>query len=191
MILCDKTLKKCVEEKKINFTPPLTETQIQPSSIDLRLDYVFTTYNQEEIGNIDTGNRRLDLSNYSSTKRLKYNTDPYILQPSSFVLAQTLEHVSVPTDMVGVVEGRSSFGRVGLLIHVTAGYIDPGFEGNITLEIGNINNIPIAIYPEQRICQIVFHELDDKCEFQYGHPMRNSKYQFQRNPMPSKINMER
>ena len=190
MILSDKTIKKKIFEGDIIISPMPVEKQFQPSSLDLRLDYIFKTYKHPTMACIDTKNKFMNLDNHTNTTKLKYRHDPFIIQPNDFVLAQTLEKIGVPNDIVGVVEGRSSFGRLGLLVHVTAGYIDPGFEGNITLEIKNLNTIPLAIYPEQRICQIVFHELDDCSEYPYGSLDLNSKYQFQNVPTVSKIGEE-
>ena len=187
MILCDKTIKKMVLDDDIHINPLPKENQFQPSSIDLRLDYIFKHYSNSKLAAIDTKNKYMDLNKYTETEILKYRHDPYVIQPDDFILAQTLENIRLPDNVVGIVEGRSSFGRLGLAIHVTAGYIDPGFEGKITLEIKNLNTIPLAIYPEQRICQIVFYEMDKKAKYPYGDSRINSKYQFQKEPTISKI----
>lgn len=99
-----------------------------------------------------------------------------LIEPGEFMLATTKEYVKVPDDLVARVEGRSSLGRLGLTMHITAGYIDPGFEGNITLEIANLSNSSIRLYPNQRVCQIVFETMTTPSEIPYGHPSRNSKY---------------
>lgn len=186
-VLSDKTLKKLVADGTLYINPEPKDNQFQPSSIDLKLDYIFTKYLQEKIPCIDTRNKYLNLDHDSDTTTLKYSHEPYIIQPDDFILAQTIEKVRIPKQYVAIVEGRSSFGRLGLMIHSTAGFIDPGFEGNITLEIKNINTIPIAIYPEQRICQLVVHELDDMSDRLYGDEYLRSKYQFQKVPTVSKI----
>lgn len=190
MILHDETLLKYVLSNKIEISPLPSESQFQPASIDLCLDYYFTSYKNNAIGYIDTQDRYLNLKEFTSDVELKHKYERFVLQPNDFVLAQTIEKVQIPSNIVGIVEGRSSFGRLGLLVHATAGYIDPGFEGNITLELKNINNIPIAIYPEQHICQIVFYEMDGNAKYLYGCEKLNSKYQFQSKPTVSLINTE-
>lgn len=187
MILSDKTVRKMVLDGDIHISPMPKDNQFQPSSLDLRLDYIFKHYSNNKIPTIDTKNKLMNLDKYTETEILKYRHDPYIIQPDDFILAQTMEKVLLPNDIVGIVEGRSSFGRLGLAIHVTAGYIDPGFEGKITLEIKNLNTIPLAIYPEQRICQMVFYKMDDEAEYPYGCESLKSKYQFQKEPTISKI----
>ena len=110
--------------------------------------------------------------------------------PNEFALATTLEYVKVPEDLVARVEGRSSMGRLGVTMHVTAGFIDPGFEGKITLEISNIGAMPVALYPGQRVCQIVFETMTTPAEMPYGHPDRNSKYMGQTRPESSRIKQD-
>lgn len=168
--------------------PQPKDEQFQPSSIDLTLDYKFTSYNHKSLPYIDTKDKYLRLDEHVVETVLKYKYEPFIIHPDDFVLAQTRECVGLPDDLVGVVEGRSSFGRLGLLVHATAGYVDPGFEGNITLEMKNINNVPLALYPEQRICQLVVHRMDEGCEYPYGCESLRSKYQFQSVPTVSRVN---
>lgn len=187
VILSDTTIRKMVFNDMIHISPIPKDNQFQPSSVDLRLDYIFVQYNRTVIPTIDTKNKWMNLVEKSDTTILKYRHDPFILQPNEFVLAQTMENIRLPDNIVGTVEGRSSFGRLGLLIHATAGYIDPGFEGKITLEIKNLNTIPLAIYPEQRICQIVFQTMDKNAKYPYGTEGLGSKYQFQNEPTVSKI----
>ena len=190
MILHDETLLKYVLTNKIEVSPLPSDDQFQPSSIDLSLDYYFTSYKYDSLGYIDTKDPYLNLEEFTSNVELKHRYERFVLQPNDFVLAQTIEKVQIPSNIVGIVEGRSSFGRLGLLVHATAGYIDPGFEGNITLELKNINNIPIAIYPEQHICQIVFYKMDGHAKYLYGCEKLKSKYQFQNKPTVSLINTE-
>lgn len=187
VILSDETIKKMVLKDDIHIAPIPKDVQFQPSSLDLRLDYIFTQYSHSKIPTIDTKNKWMNLQEKTNVTILKYRHDPFIIQPNDFVLAQTMENIRLPDDIVGIVEGRSSFGRLGLLIHATAGYIDPGFEGKITLEIKNLNTIPLAIYPEQRICQIVFQTMDKNSKYPYGSEGLGSKYQFQNEPTVSKI----
>jgi len=122
------------------------------------------------------------------TTELRHVEDkkPFIVQPNDFILGTTYEYIKVPDDLVARLEGRSSMGRLGIVIHSTAGFIDPGFEGKITLEIGNIGKVPIALYPKMRICQIVFEQLTHKAEKPYGKK-KGSKYQGQQMPEESKL----
>jgi dCTP deaminase len=112
---------------------------------------------------------------------------PFIIHPGEFALATTYETVELPDNLVARVEGRSSMGRLGITMHVTAGYIDPGFHGKITLEISNIGKMPVALYTGQRVCQIVFETMTSSSERPYGHPERDSKYMNQERPVTSKI----
>lgn len=116
--------------------------------------------------------------------------EAFIIHPGEFALASTYETIKLPKHLVGRVEGRSSIGRLGVTVHVTAGYIDPGFHGKITLEISNIGKMPIAIYPKQRICQIVFETMTSPAKRPYGHPERDSKYMGQNGPESSKISKD-
>ena len=116
--------------------------------------------------------------------------DAFIIHPNEFALATTAEYVKLPDDIVARVEGRSSIGRLGVTMHVTAGFIDPGFEGNITLEISNIGAMPVALYPGQRVCQIVFETMTTPSELPYGHPDRNSKYMGQTKPESSRVKLD-
>ena len=130
-----------------------------------------------------------DLSSYMESTTVKKG-DAFIIHPNEFALATTLEYVKIPDDLVARVEGRSSMGRLGVTMHVTAGFIDPGFEGNITLEISNIGAMPVALYPGQRVCQIVFETMTTPSEIPYGHPDRNSKYMGQTSPESSRIKLD-
>ncbi len=116
--------------------------------------------------------------------------EPFIIHPGEFALATTYETVKLPDDLVARVEGRSSMGRLGITMHVTAGYIDPGFHGKITLEISNIGKMPVALYTGQRVCQIVFETMTSPSEKPYGHPDRDSKYMGQERPITSKIKLD-
>ena len=116
--------------------------------------------------------------------------EAFIIHPNEFALATTQEYVKVPDDLVARVEGRSSMGRLGVTMHVTAGYVDPGFEGRITLEISNIGAMPVALYPGQRVCQLVFETMTTPAELPYGHPKRNSKYMKQLKPESSRVKLD-
>ena len=178
-VLNDIKIKEYLGSGKIGINPEPEDIQIQPASVDLRLDTKYVYYAQETP--LDTRRK------YKDVNRREFNKEfPLILEPFQFMLCQTLESVKIPDDLLARVEGRSSIGRLGVAVHITAGFIDPGFEGNITLEIINLNSIPVVLYPYQRVCQIVFEELNDKCERPYGS-CRMNKYQNQSTPTPTEI----
>lgn len=154
-ILSDKDIKKYIKEGKL-VVALFDEKNVQPSSVDLHLAFILKTLDDELI----------DL-----------RSGDYVLQPNEFILGSTAEWIELPNDLVGVVEGRSSVGRLGVTVHITAGYIDPGFHGNITLEIYNVSNKPFKLKKGMTICQIVFHTLSSECENPYGSEILNSKYQ--------------
>lgn len=183
-ILSDKTIKKYLNENKIIIEPLKDDNQIQPSSVDLRLGDEFKVFkvNKKAFINPKTD----DMEEYMETVYSK-NDEPFIIHPNEFALATTNEYVEIPSDLVARVEGRSSIGRLGVTMHVTAGFIDPGFKGKITLEISNIGSLPVALYPGQRVCQIVFETMTTPANKPYGHLDRNSKYMGQLNPVSSKI----
>ena len=187
-ILSDKTIKEYLKEGKIGIDSLKDEKQIQPSSIDMRLGKEFKVFKVIRKAYIDPKDEE-DLSLYMESTTVK-DGEAFIIHPNEFALATTLEYVKVPDDLVARVEGRSSMGRLGVTMHVTAGFIDPGFEGNITLEISNIGAMPVALYPGQRVCQIVFETMTTPSELPYGHPDRNSKYMGQTSPESSRIKLD-
>lgn len=183
-ILSDKTIKKYLTENKIIIEPLKDDNQIQPSSVDLRLGDEFRVFKVNKKAFINPKND--DMEEYMET--IYSNDDePFIIHPNEFALATTNEYVEIPSDLVARVEGRSSIGRLGVTMHVTAGFIDPGFKGKITLEISNIGSLPVALYPGQRVCQIVFETMTTPANKPYGHTDRGSKYMGQLNPVSSKI----
>lgn len=184
-VLNDKEIRRELLERNIEINPTPHPIQIQPASVDLRLDDTYLTFNTTTTMVIDT-RREQHYTEYHSFS----DNCPLVLQPGQFILAQTVEQVKLPDDILGRVEGRSSLGRLGIVIHVTAGFIDPGFEGNITLEIVNLGDIPVVLYPNQRVCQIVFERLASSCERPYGVGNIN-KYQGQSSPTPSGIYMDK
>ena len=153
-VLNDDNIRKLVEKKVIKITPEPYDIQYQPASLDLRLDDTYLKFRTSSVPVIDTRCEQECCDSFVFTEE-----EPLVLQPGEFVLAQTVERVKLPRTLLGRVEGRSSVGRLGVAVHVTAGFIDPGFDGNITLEIVNLGNIPVVLYPYQRVCQIVFEEL--------------------------------
>ncbi len=182
MIFSDRTIKEALVGKRIQIDP-LVEANIQPSSIDVRVDSYFRTFQNHRYPFIDPRTPQPDL-----TSQVEADGDhPFILHPGEFVLGSTLELITLADDVVARLEGKSSLGRLGLLIHSTAGFIDPGFSGHITLELSNVATLPIAIYPGMRIGQISFYELSTPADHPYGSSEAGSKYQGQRGPTPSRI----
>ncbi|MBO7718523.1 MAG: dCTP deaminase [Methanosphaera sp.] len=187
-ILSDVDIKKYLDEGKIVIDPIEDDKQIQPSSVDLRLGDEFKGFKIVTKPFIDPFDK-VDLESYMDLLTVEEG-EPFIIHPGEFTLATTYEYVKIPDDIVARVEGRSSMGRLGITMHVTAGYIDPGFEGKITLEISNIGKMPVALYPGQRVCQIVFETMTSPSAKPYGHKERDSKYMGQTGPQVSKIKQD-
>jgi dCTP deaminase len=185
VILSDRDLALRLKRGEIKIQPaPDPETQIQPASIDLRLGYDFQTFNHTQQALIDPADPE-SFSHLTNLVRLKEG-ERFIVHPGEFVLATTLEHVEIPDDLVARLEGRSSIGRLGIVIHSTAGYIDPGFRGAITLEISNLGRIAVALYPGMRICQMAFEEMSSPVSEGYGMK-RTAKYQGQQTTTVSRL----
>ena len=187
-ILSDKTIKEYLEEGKIVIDPLKDEQQIQPSSVDMRLGDEFKVFKVIRKPYIDPKDEE-DIAEYMESSTVPEG-EAFIIHPNEFALATTQEYVKVPDDLVARVEGRSSMGRLGVTMHVTAGYVDPGFEGRITLEISKIGAMPVALYPGQRVCQLVFETMTTPAELPYGHPKRNSKYMKQLKPESSRVKLD-
>ena len=187
-ILSDSTIKEYLEEGKIVIDPLKDEQQIQPSSVDMRLGDEFKVFKVIRKPYIDPKDEE-DIAEYMESSTVPEG-EAFIIHPNEFALATTQEYVKVPDDLVARVEGRSSMGRLGVTMHVTAGYVDPGFEGRITLEISNIGAMPVALYPGQRVCQLVFETMTTPAELPYGHPKRNSKYMKQLKPESSRVKLD-
>lgn len=187
-ILSDVDIKKYLDEGRIVIDPIEDDKQIQPSSVDLRLGDEFKGFKIVTKPFIDPFDK-IDLESYMDLLTVEEG-EPFIIHPGEFTLATTYEYVKIPDDIVARVEGRSSMGRLGITMHVTAGYIDPGFEGKITLEISNIGKMPVALYPGQRVCQIVFETMTSPSAKPYGHEERDSKYMGQTGPQVSKIKQD-
>ena len=161
---------------------PLDERCIQPSSIDVKVSNLFRVFRNHTAGIIDVKQDLEDL-----TEMVVVDPDGvFMLHPGEFVLGSTLERITVPDDLVARIEGKSSLGRLGLLIHSTAGFIDAGFDGHITLELSNVASLPITIYPGMKIGQISFVQMTTPADNPYGKGARGSKYQGQRGPTPSR-----
>jgi len=182
MVLSDRTIRAEVEAGRLVFDP-FDPEMIQPSSVDMRADGKFRVFHNARYPFIDVRQPMEGL-----TELVEVGDDePFILHPGEFVLGQTLERVTLPDDLVGRLEGKSSIGRLGLLIHSTAGFIDPGFDGNLTLELSNVANLPITIYRRMPIGQISFMRMDAAVERPYGSQEAGSKYQGQTEPTPSRF----
>lgn len=181
MILADVDIRKAVAEGRIGIDP-FDEADVQPSSVDLHTDRLFRTFDNHRHPFIDV---KLPMENLTDLVEVA-DDEAFILHPGEFVLGSTLEYIRLPNDLVARLEGKSSLGRLGLLIHSTAGYVDPGFEGHLTLELSNVANLPITIYPGMKIGQISFFGLTSEAENPYGSASVGSKYQGQRGPTPSR-----
>jgi dCTP deaminase len=188
MVLSDRTIRRLIDEGRIGIDP-YAQSLLQPSSIDVRVDRFFRVFHNARYPYIDVKEPQDDL-----TELVEVDGDsPFILHPGEFVLASTLERIRLPDDLVGRLEGKSSLGRLGLLIHSTAGFIDPGWDGHVTLELSNVANLPITIYYAMTIGQLSFVQLSEPAEKPYGSGELGSKYQGQRGPTPSRYwqNFER
>ena len=181
MILSDRTLREEIAAGRI-VLDPFEPANVQPSSIDLRVDRYFRVFRNHTSRVIDVKLNQEDLTELVEIA----DDDCFILHPGEFVLGSTAERVSVPDDLVARIEGKSSLGRLGLLIHSTAGFIDPGFDGHITLELANVANLPITIYPGMKIGQVSFLRMTTSADHPYGSSALGSKYQGQRGPTPSR-----
>ncbi len=181
MILSDRSIREELAAGRI-VIDPLDERCIQPSSVDLHLDHLFRVFRNHTMGHIDV---KQDLEELTELVDVGPDT-PFMLHPGEFVLGATRERVAVPTDLVGRLEGKSSLARLGLLIHSTAGFVDAGFDGYLTLELSNVANLPITLYPGMRIGQISFLRMTTPADNPYGSGVVGSKYQHQRGPTPSR-----
>jgi dCTP deaminase len=185
MIFSDHTIKDAVADGRITIDP-YDEAMVQPSSIDLRCDPNFRVFENHRYALIDPKAPQQDLT----TAVTATGSDPFILHPGEFVLGSTFEVIGLADDIVARLEGKSSLGRLGLLIHSTAGFIDPGFRGQVTLELSNVANLPIAIYPGMKIGQISFYQMTTPADVPYGSPQLGSKYQGQEGPTPSAMHRD-
>lgn len=184
MVLRDQSIREAIEGGRIGIDP-YDPALIQPSSIDVRVDRRFRVFNNARYPYIDV---RQEMEGLTELVEVE-GDEPFILHPGEFVLGQTLERVSMPDDLVARLEGKSSLGRLGLLIHSTAGFIDAGFAGNLTLELSNVANLPITIYHGMPIGQISFMRMDAPVETPYGSDAVGSKYQGQGEPTPSRFHL--
>ena len=181
MLLSDRDLTAELKAGRLT-VEPYDELMLQPSSIDVRLDRYFRVFDNSKYTHIDP---RLQQDELTSLVEVA-GEDPFVLHPGEFVLGSTFECVGLPDDLAGRLEGKSSLGRLGLLTHSTAGFIDPGFNGHITLELSNVANLPITLWPGMKIGQLCLFRLSSPAEYPYGSAHAGSRYQGQRGPTPSK-----
>lgn len=181
MLLSDRDILAEIEAKRIS-VEPYDAAMIQPSSIDIRLDRFFRVFDNHKYPHIDPSIEQVDL-----TREVEPSGDePFILHPGEFVLGSTYEVCTLPDDVAARVEGKSSLGRLGLLTHATAGFVDPGFSGHVTLELANVATLPIKLFPGMKIGQLCFFRLSSPAEHPYGSEKYGSRYQGQRGPTASK-----
>ncbi|MEY4666813.1 MAG: hypothetical protein RIQ87_593 [Chloroflexota bacterium] len=184
-VLSDGDLRRAIAAGEIG-VDPFNDEDIQPASIDLHLDKSFRVFRNNRYGFIDPSVDQPGLTELEVVS----GAEPFMLHPSEFVLGQTLERISVGSALLGRLDGKSSLGRLGLLIHSTAGYVDPGWVGNLTLELGNVASLPIALYPGMKIGQISFHRMSSPVERPYGSAALHSRYQGQSEPTASAIHVD-
>jgi dCTP deaminase len=182
VVLSDRTIRAEIEAGRI-VIDPYDPSLVQPSSVDVRVDRRFRVFHNARYPYIDVRQPMEDLTELVEV----HDGEPFILHPGEFVLGQTLERVTLPDDVVSRLEGKSSLGRLGLLIHSTAGFVDAGFSGNLTLELSNVANLPVTIYEGMPIGQISFMRMDGPVENPYGSGESHSKYQGQAEPTPSRF----
>jgi dCTP deaminase len=182
VVLSDRTIRQEIDSGRI-VIDPFEPSNVQPSSVDVRVDRQFRVFHNARYPYIDVRQPMDDLTELVEVS----GEEPFILHPGEFVLGQTLERVTLPDDLVARLEGKSSLGRLGLLIHSTAGFVDSGFSGNLTLELSNVANLPITIYHGMPIGQISFMRMDGPVERPYGTGEAGSKYQGQAEPTPSRF----
>ena len=181
MLLSDRDILTELDSGRVQLDP-LSRDMIQPSSIDVRLDKFFRVFDNHKYPHIDPAADQSDL-----TREVEVTSDEtFVLHPGEFVLGSTYEVVSLPDDIAARLEGKSSLGRLGLLTHSTAGFIDPGFSGHVTLELANVATLPIKLYPGMKIGQLCFFRLSSPADNPYGSAKYGSRYQGQRGPTPSR-----
>jgi len=184
MLLSDRDIKAEIAAGRVKLEP-YDEAMVQPSSIDVRLDRFYRTFENHRYPFIDPSIEQSDLTRPFETGA----DEAFILHPGEFVLASTYEVITLPDDVAGRLEGKSSLGRLGLLTHSTAGFIDPGFSGHVTLELSNVATLPIKLWPGMKIGQLCLFRLSSAAEHPYGSAVYGSRYQGQRGPTPSRSHL--
>ena len=185
MLLSDGDIRKQIEAGRIGLEP-LSLELLQPSSIDVRLDRFFRLFDNHKYPFIDPREQQDDLTRFVEVA----SDEAFILHPGEFVLGSTFEYVSLPDDIAARLEGKSSLGRLGLLTHSTAGFVDPGFQGHVTLELSNVATLPIKLWPGMKIGQLCFFQLSSPSENPYGSEKYGSRYQGQRGPTASRSHLK-
>lgn len=190
MILSDRDIKAAIESGRVKIESDQPEMfwHIHASSMDLRLGNTFKLYEHSKFAVLDPKNPETFAGNMRTIQVPE--GEPFIVQPGEFVLGVTSEKITVPDDLVVRVEGRSSLGRLGIVVHSTAGFVDPGFSGTITLEISNLNRLPVALYPGMRVCQLAFEQMTSPAETPY-YKKEGSKYQNQVLPEESRLSIDK
>jgi dCTP deaminase len=184
MLLSDRDIRAEIEAGRV-ILDPYDDAMVQPSSVDVRLDRFFRVFENHRYPHIDPAEEQPDL-----TRMVEASGDePFILHPGEFVLGSSYEIVSLPDDVASRLEGKSSLGRLGLLTHSTAGFVDPGFSGHVTLELSNVATLPIKLWPGMKIGQLCFFRLSSPAEHPYGSDRYGSRYQGQRGPTPSRSHL--
>jgi len=187
MVLSDRDIKKALASGRIKITPkPVLSLQLGSCSIDLRLGRRFRVFNYSKLAYIDPSKPTRDMMTEVSVK----DDESFILQPGDFVLATTIESFTLPNNLLARLEGRSSLGRLGIVVHSTASVFDPGWEGVVVMELGNLGRMPVALYPGMRVCALTFEELSSKADIPYNKK-KSAKYVGQRSPEASKISEEK
>ena len=181
VLLSDRDIRAEIAAGRVS-CEPYSESMIQPSSVDVRLDKFFRVFENHKYSVIDPSLEQSELTREVITE----GAEPFILHPGEFVLASTYEVITLPDDIAGRLEGKSSLGRLGLLTHSTAGFIDPGFSGHITLELSNVANLPVKLFPGMKIGQLCLIRLSSPAEHPYGSEKYGSRYQGQRGPTASR-----
>ena len=181
MLLSDRDIRAEIAANRVG-VEPFEEAMIQPSSVDVRLDKFFRVFENHKYSVIDPSTEQAELTR----EVISEGDEPFILHPGEFVLASTYEVITLPDDIAGRLEGKSSLGRLGLLTHSTAGFIDPGFSGHITLELSNVANLPVKLFPGMKIGQLCLIKLSSPAEHPYGSEKYGSRYQGQRGPTASR-----
>src|SRR5687767_1956349 len=181
MLLSDRDITAAIAEGRLGIEP-YDAGLVQPSSIDVRLDRFFRVFNNARYTHIDPAQQQDDLTTLVEPE----GDEPFVLHPGEFVLGSTFESVKLPDDLASRLEGKSSLGRLGLLTHSTAGFIDPGFSGHITLELSNVANLPITLWPGMKIGQLCLLRLSSPADFPYGSKEAGSRYRSKRDPTSSR-----
>jgi len=181
VLLSDRDIRAEIATGRVA-VEPFAESMVQPSSVDVRLDRFFRVFENHKYSVIDPSIEQSELTREVVVEPNEH----FILHPGEFVLASTYEIITLPDDIAGRLEGKSSLGRLGLLTHSTAGFIDPGFSGHITLELSNVANLPVKLFPGMKIGQLCLIKLSSPAEHPYGSAVYASRYQGQRGPTASR-----